>query len=430
VANEDQPRMPPAPRRRARLSEGGGPDVLGADPPPRAPAAKASVDLFHAKPPAEPLEAVPPSAQRSPAAEPAPAPAAAPQAPKPQQPARQVAESPSSASVVGVVVVAGQRSPETALRAAAASSLAVVFVAQSNDAEAAETARRAGIETVEVPDRALTAGRARNAGYRQLKKRLPDLQYVQFVDSDLTLDAQWLAGAARFMERRPEVAAIEGKIRFENEGSSVFARVSAIEINGEAGETDVVGANLFVRADAFEGAGGFRGDLTVNETRDLCIRLRRRGAHIWRLDAWMGVVASRSDGLAGFWEASVHRGYEYAHGAALHGAPPDRLFAGERARALLWGAFLPSLVATAAIAAAVYAALFAPLSNPLLYGLSALAVGVLVYLIKVVVVAASLGGRPGAWPFAFWSTVGRVGEALGGFAYFLGRGKPRQKKPD
>ena len=431
VAREDQPRMP-TPRRRARLADGA-PESAAMSIEDAQPVAiqKASVDLFHAEArvadrlaPPEAAPAARTGAEPAVEVRPARAPSLA---DKRAEPARQVAETPAAATAIGVVIIDGSITPEAAIRAVADVG-DLVFVAQSSDQESIEAARRAGVDVVEVADRALTFGRARNAGYRQLKKRRPALNYVQFIDSDVALDPQWLSAAAKFMDRRPEVAAIEGKIRFENEASSVFARMAAIDANGESGETDTVGANLFVRADAFEGAGGFRGDLMVNETRDLCIRLRRRGAHIWRLDADMGIAGARSGGLAAHWESAVRRGFEFAHGAALHGAAPDRLFISERARALVWGALLPAMIALGAIGGALFAVFLSPLTNPILLAVGALAVGALVYLIKFVVTAAGLGSRSAAWPYAFWSTLGRTPEAAGIFRYFFGGARPRQQK--
>ena len=61
-----------------------------------------------------------------------------------------------------------------------------------------------------------TGGRARNAGYRQLKRIAPHLRYVQFIDSDYALDPDWISTAERFMERRPEVTMVEGAIRTQS----------------------------------------------------------------------------------------------------------------------------------------------------------------------------------------------------------------------
>jgi hypothetical protein len=331
----------------------------------------------------------------------------------------QPVEPPKRETVIGVIVVAGARTPDLAL-SSTQGARAAVFVAQSTDRAAIEAAKAAGAEVVEVGDRALTSGRARNAGYRQLKKRLPQLTYVQFIDADCALHADWLAVAARFMDRRPEVAAIEGTTRLENEELSPFAAIAALELNGEAGEAETIGSTIFVRADAFESAGGFRGDLLVNETRDLCVRLRRRGAHIWRLDAPMALAGPRAGDFNAWWNEGIMRGYEFAHGAALHGAPPDRLFFGERLRAVIWGGLLPALILGGALFGAVVVTFLSPLSNPLMFALAVFGLGAILYAIKIVIAAAERGGKPDAWAFGLWSTIGRFAEAVGVSRYFLG----------
>jgi hypothetical protein len=207
----------------------------------------------------------------------------------------------------------------------------------------------------------------------------------------------------------------------------MFARIEAIEVNGEPGEAETLGAAVLVRADAFEGAGGFRGDLLVNETRDLCIRLRRRGAHVWRLDAPMASRPAQADGLGRWWSAAIRRGFEYAHGAALHGAPPDRLFAPERARALLWGFFLPMLTIIGAAGAAAAAYVLSPFAEPLLVAAAAVAAAILAYVVNFAVAAASRHGESGAFAFAFWSLPGRVAEAAGVIGHFLGAGRRRRQ---
>ena len=88
---------------------------------------------------------------------------------------------------------------------------------------------------------------------------------------------------------------------------------------------------------------------------------------------------------------------------------------------------MPALILMGAIGAAAYASLAAPLGNPFVFALGAGAVGGVCFLFRFVGAAAGLGGRPGAWPYAFWSIVGRTGEAIGALGYFVGGGRPRQK---
>ena len=86
------------------------------------------------------------------------------------------------------------------------------------------------------------------------------------------------------------------------------------------------------------------------------------------------------------------------------------------------------MIALGAIGGALFAVFLSPLTNPILLAVGALAVGALVYLIKFVVTAAGLGSRSAAWPYAFWSTLGRTPEAAGIFRYFFGGARPRQQK--
>jgi type II secretory pathway predicted ATPase ExeA len=328
-------------------------------------------------------------------------------------------------AVIGVIVTAEGGAPEQAIRAVSTAG-APVFVAQSTEQEALAAARAAGAEVVEVADRALTPGRARNAGYRHLKKLHPDLAYVQFVEAGVRLHPDWLGEAARFMERRPEIAAVEGVAVESAAERSPFNRAAELADAAEAGEVQTIGSCAFVRADAFEGAGGFRGDLVVNETRDLCIRLRRRGAHIWRLDAAMCVRDSRLASARDWWRRSARRGYEYAHGAALHGAPPDRLFRSNRLAALLWGACAPAAVLFSGALVGVFAAFAASPASGLIAAAVVLALGVVAYVAKIAVVAYGRRGKRGALGYAFWLVAGYCAEAAGVWRYHFGGSRGRQ----
>lgn len=288
----------------------------------------------------------------------------------------------------------------------------VVYVGQTEDEARAIDAEAAGAEALVIADRALSPGRARNAGYRELNKRESGIDYVQFVDAGFVLDPAWLEAAARFMDRRPEVAVVEGRI--------TDLRGRPLHPIGEgAEEMQAAGSAALVRAEAFESAGGFRGDLVVNETADLCIRLRRRGAHVWRLEAMMG--ATPDFAASDWWKRAAQRGFEYAHGADLHGAPPDLLFRAELMRAIIWGAVMPLLIAVAAVAGAGLAALLLPTSNPLLVFAVVVGLGALVYLAKVMVTAFQYGpGRAGAWLFALGETMAHIPEAAGIMRFHFG----------
>lgn len=422
TGRDDTPRMPAPVRQRARSKT----TALAEEPAP-APAAAAPAPARPA-PAAQAAQKVRPAADRQARSEPAPVLYAPDPAPTPA-PAPTPSAAPSSAPApesarIGVVVIGAGGDPAETIRSAGGDR-ALVFIVQDTDETAVAAARDSGVDVVQIADRALSPGRARNAGYRHLKKQYPDLDYVQFVEAGFHLDPAWLDTAMRFMERRPEVAAVEGEIGEAPGARSLAASAAKVANAGEPGEIQVAGPTVLVRTDAFEAAGGFRGDLAVNETQDLCIRFRRRGAHIWRVDALMGERRPGRRTVGDWWAHAWRAGFEYAHGATLHGAAPEYLYAAARRRALIWGAFLPAFILTAAASAAAASAALAPASGRWPYILAGvLAAGGFLYLFRIFVVAILRGPvSPGAWAYAALSTIGFFPEVFGVWRYHAGGGR-------
>lgn len=343
----------------------------------------------------------------------APRPDAAPQAQVPSSPAPVPAEAPTDALAerVGVVVIATGARPDAAIRSVA-EGVSVVYAASASDAADAAAARALGADVAAPADGPASPGRARNAGYRALKQRRPGLRYVQFLEAGATLEPGWLETAARFMDRRPEVAVLEGRAEAESE------------------EIQTADENMMARADAFEAAGGFRGDLAVNETRDLCIRLRRRGARVWRLDAGMirPAAGKTQTSFADWWAAARRAGYEYAHGARLHGGRPERLFVREHIRTLTWGAGIPVLAVLAALGAAAFARITNAPASLIAAAAAALAVGAAAYLVRIVALAARRGpGRLAAWRGALAEAFAPFPEFVGAWRFYF-PAKPKRVK--
>lgn len=279
---------------------------------------------------------------------------------------------------VGVIVIGGAESAEDTL-ASVGEGATVVFVAGAR-AEDLSIAARAGADTIESPAGASTPGRARNAGYRRLKKQQPDVRYVQFVEAGARLAPGWLDAATKFLERRPEVAIIAGA----DEASPATA----------SGEARSAGGTFLARAEAFETAGGYRGDLAVNETEDLCIRLRRRGAHVWRIDQPMAARAPASRGFKSWWRSAAADGYRFAHGARLHGAHPERLFVREHLASLFWGAALPLAILVLAVFAGFAVELKVRTLEPVLVAAGVVFLGGLIYAARFLFIAvAGLNAR-------------------------------------
>lgn len=328
-------------------------------------------------------------------------------------------------SEIGLVIVgANDRLAETL--SSIADAAPTVVVARTGSPEAA-AAKDAGIETVEIDGADLTGGRARNAGYRRLKKIAPALKFAQFVNSGVEVTPEWLAQAARFMARRPEVAVLEGRMTWRTKGGKPLADRQPVE---DDCEIQAAGPNALFRADAFEAAGGFRGDIIADETADLCIRLRRRGAHVWRSDEEMA-IAARGAETAGAWRRrAVEDGFAYAAGAALHGGPPERYCASEQARAVVWGAALPAAILAATVAGGVAMAAASSPMRAAAFALFIFGAGIGVYAFKIIFSAASRGlFRASSWTRAIKNTWRHFYEFAGVARYWFSahkRGAPRK----
>lgn len=272
----------------------------------------------------------------------------------------------------------------------------------------------AKVDILELPEKSLTEGRARNAAYRRLKKDMANIRYVQFLSPDATLDPDWLREASRFLDRRPEVVVVSGMVDDESASSGSMSRLKVRALNKPSGEIETSRSMALVRADAFEAAGGFRGDLHGLEMDDLCIRLRRRGFHVWMLGARMARHGIRIKGLGDWLSEARADGYYYARSAALHGAGPEKFRVTERARAVVWGLAFPVFVVLAMAASAAGAAIFAPQSPPLLAAGFVLALGVMAYLSKIAIIAIRSGpGAPENWVYGALLVIGHFAEAGG-----------------
>ena len=332
-------------------------------------------------------------------------------------------------SGIGVVIldVNGAVSPEPAIRSLGEEKK-LVYVTAEPKSDAAAAAHRMGAELVKLSGKAINPGRARNTGYRRLKTLDPNMEYVQFLEPDFILHADWFENACAFMTRRPEVAVIDGHKRERFSEKSMLNMVKEISRRRPKGEVQTTGESTFVRAEAFEAAGGFRGDIASNDTDDLCLRLRRRGQHVWRVETQMGVNHSRKRDLRDWWREAKRNGYEYAHGVFLHGAAPERFRVLEQARAIIWGGAFPMFVVLAAFISAISVRFFSPLTSP--YGVFfwILCFGFLVYFAKIFLIALRHGpGQKSSWAYGALVTVGHFGEFLGVAKYHL---DSRSEKPN
>lgn len=216
----------------------------------------------------------------------------------------------------------------------------LVYVDSGSTDGSLEAARAAGAEVIRLDlSRPFTAARARNAGLDHLRGDGAD--YVQLIDGDCAVDPGWLAHAADFLDRHPHAAVACGRRRERHPEASVYNRLCDWEWNTPPGPATACGGDALMRRAALEEVGGFDPALIAGEEPELCLRLRRAGWEIWRLDAEMTLHDAHMLRFGQWWQRARRAGHAYAEGAALHGAPPDRHWVAETRRALIWGAGLP-----------------------------------------------------------------------------------------
>lgn len=281
-----------------------------------------------------------------------------------------------------------------------------VYVDSGSTDNSVSMARAKGIEVVELDMHTpFTAARARNEGFRRLHELAPELDAVQFVDGDCELFEAWLETAADHLRADERVAAVCGRLRERHPERSVYNMLCDIEWDRATGDIKECGGIAMMRVSAFRDAQGFRSDLIAGEEPELCVRLRSAGWRIRSLGVDMALHDAAMSRFGQWWKRALRAGYAFAHGAHLHGAPPERYGVRESISAWAWGLGVPAAVAGLA---------------PLL-GFHALAL-LLVYPMQVLRLA--LRGKRSArenWWYALFLVIGKFPEVLGHLKFHFHR---------
>ena len=156
----------------------------------------------------------------------------------------------------------------------------------------------------------------------------------------------------------PQVAAVCGRRRERFPQKSVFNRLCETEWNTPVGEAKSCGGDSLMRRDALEQAGGFNESLIAGEEPELCLRLRKAGWKIWRIDKDMTRHDANILRWDQWWRRNMRGGYGAADVAARTAsdhALGEVLFGGQVQSAQRWVRGIAcAIVAAIAAAAAGY----------------------------------------------------------------------------
>lgn len=218
----------------------------------------------------------------------------------------------------------------------------VVYVDSGSTDNSIQAAEQLGVQVVEldmsVP---FTMARGRNAGFRYLLDRYPELEYVQFIDGDCELVSGWLRTALEFIANDESLAVVCGRRRERFPEASPYNRLADMEWNTLVGEASACGGDALMRVDAIRQVNGYDPKLIAGEEPEMCIRLRNNGWKIWRIDADMTLHDAAIHRFGQWWKRSVRGGWAIAEGNARYGATPEQYMRKESRSGWVGGLILP-----------------------------------------------------------------------------------------
>jgi glycosyltransferase involved in cell wall biosynthesis len=221
---------------------------------------------------------------------------------------------------------------------------AVVYVDSGSTDDSVAFAKEQGVEVVDLDTSVpFTAARARDAGLQKLLELQPGLTFVQFVDGDCEVNEAWLDTAHDALMAGDKLAVVCGRRRERFPAATKYNRHCDMEWDTPVGEAKTCGGDAMMRIEAYKQAGGFNTSLICGEEPELCIRIRRSGWTIQRLDAEMTLHDAKMTTFSQFWKRSVRGGWAYAEGSAMHGKAPESHCKWQSINTFVYGWCLPCI---------------------------------------------------------------------------------------
>lgn len=213
----------------------------------------------------------------------------------------------------------------------------VVYVDSGSTDGSVELARSHGADVIELDmSVAFTMARGRNAGFEHLTKLHPDLELVQFIDGDCEVVDGWIERGIIAMQEDPEAVVVSGRRRERFADANVYHRLADMEWDTPVGEVTVCHGDAMMRVQAVRRAGGFNPTMIAGEEPELCLRMRRAGGRILRIDAEMTLHDVAMQRFGQWWKRMVRGGHAYAEGMWLHGRGPERYEVRPVVSIMLW----------------------------------------------------------------------------------------------
>ena len=242
----------------------------------------------------------------------------------------------------------------SSLESVEASGLQMVYSDSGSSDGSPDLARKHGVSVVELdPAKPFSAGRGRNEGLAEARRRWPEVDYAMFLDGDCILDSGFPPAAAKAFDQNPECAIVTGHLSERYPEASIYNRLCAIEWRSPSGPIEnmnALGGIMAVRIAAFEQVGGFNVNAIAGEEPDLGVRLKLAGYSILKIDAPMATHDAQILRFGQWWLRAVRGGHALAHRFANHGRTTLRDGRREIMSDLFWGLGLPAVILVLAVA--------------------------------------------------------------------------------
>lgn len=221
----------------------------------------------------------------------------------------------------------------------------VVYVDSGSIDRSVELANYYHFLTVELDSsQPFTAALARNRGFSAITDRVPDLDYVQFIDGDCILDRDWIVTSSIYLKTQPKVAIVCGRRRELSPHSSIYNALIDIEWDTPIGITSSCGGDFMCRVLAFNSVDGFNSKLIAGEEPELCYRLKENNWLVSRIDVEMTRHDADIQSILQWGKRAERSGYAYANGYYIHGDKEDSYNKKELLSIAFWAFLLPVML--------------------------------------------------------------------------------------
>jgi len=233
---------------------------------------------------------------------------------------------------------------------APAEGVEVVYVDSGSTDGSAQMAAEMGARVVRLESGRFTAGRARDAGWREARAA-----FVFFVDGD-TVVAPRFAVQALEEFRDERVGVVFGRTRELHANRSVFHRAFDLQWRTfPLGAAETSMGTALMRRSAIEAAGGYDPEIPSGEDAEICGRIRRKGFTIRGVDLPMVAHDLTMTRWGQYWWRMVRNGYGLAEVTDRFAPEEMRLLRSRVRHAWVWGVLTPLLAPVAGVAVLVTA---------------------------------------------------------------------------